>query len=58
MKTIAVLLTAHNRKEKTLLCLDFLFKQKQVEEYTIDVYLTDDGSTDGTSEAVKKHFQL
>ena len=45
---IAAIMTCHNRKNKTMACLKSLF--------TIipetDVYLTDDGSTDGTSEAV------
>ena len=51
---IATLLTCHNRKEKTLKCLNSITAQhipKQVGK--IDVFLVDDGSTDGTSEAVK-----
>ncbi len=58
--TIAVLIAARNRKEKTLECLrncgaqaDFL----RVEgKYSVDVYMTDDGSTDGTPEAVAAEF--
>lgn len=56
MKTIAVLLTVYNRKEKTLLCLHNLFGQELPEGCTMDVYLTDDGCTDGTPEAVAKQF--
>lgn len=52
MKTIAVLLTCHNRKNKTLQCLSNLFKQN--EEF--DVYLVDDGCTDGTDAAIRLHF--
>ena len=52
MKYIAVLITVFNRKEKTLLCLKNLFSQTLPDGYTIDVYLTDDGCTDGTPEAV------
>ena len=53
MMKISVLMTVHNRKEKTLTCLDNLFRQKVPNNISIDVYLTDDGCTDGTPEAVK-----
>ena len=56
MKSIAVLLTVHNRKEKTLECLSYLYQQKIPEGYNLDVYLTNDGCTDGTPEAVKQHY--
>lgn len=56
MKYIAVLLTVHNRKEKTLCCLQNLFKQEIPSDYRIEVYLTDDGCTDGTPEAIKAQF--
>ena len=49
---IAVLLTCHNRKEKTLACLKSLYRIM----LEVDVYLTDDGCTDGTAEAVKSIF--
>lgn len=52
-ESIAVLLTVHNRKEKTLKCLESLFNQQNINVYSVDIYLTDDGSTDGTSEAIK-----
>lgn len=55
---IAILLTCFNRKEFTLKCLDALHKalalSKDKLEYSI--YLTDDGSTDGTSLAVLKAY--
>jgi GT2 family glycosyltransferase len=54
---IAVLLTCFNRKEKTLACLNALFNASKEEQHlTIDVFLVDDGSTDGTGEAVKNEF--
>jgi GT2 family glycosyltransferase len=53
MKTIAVLLTVHNRKEKTLECLANLFSQQAVEGYQWNVFMTNDGCTDGTPESVK-----
>lgn len=56
MKTIAALLTVHNRKEKTMECLNRLFLQDIPDGISIEVYLTDDGCTDGTVEAVKKQF--
>lgn len=56
IKTIAVLITVHNRKDKTLECLQLLYAQLPMDGYQVDVYLTDDGCTDGTPEAVKKQF--
>lgn len=48
---IAVIITAYNRKDKTLKCLNELTRCPH-SEISISIYLTDDGSTDGTSEAV------
>lgn len=56
MKKIAILLTVHNRKLKTLLCLEHLFSQQTVPGYMWEVFLTDDGCTDGTPEEVAKQF--
>ena len=56
MKKIAALLTVHNRKEKTLACLGDLFKQHLPEGVVLEVFLTDDGCTDGTRESVKEKF--
>jgi len=54
---IAVLLTCHNRKDTTLRCLDTLFSQQgNGERYRMDVFLVDDGSTDGTGTAVAARF--
>lgn len=52
MKKIAVLLTVHNRKEKTLNCLHNLFSQIIPSDFVVDVYMTDDGCTDGTVKSV------
>lgn len=51
---IAILLTCHNRKEKTLRCLKSVVDSYKYSKSDVDfdIYLTDDGSTDGTSEAV------
>ena len=57
MKHIAVLLTCFNRKEKTLSALKNVYIAKESHpELSLAIYLTDDGSTDGTSDAVKKKF--
>lgn len=56
MKTIAVLLTVFNRMEKTTQCLKRLYDILPLDGYYVDVYLTDDGCTDGTPEAVAELF--
>ena len=53
---IAVLLTCHNRKEKTIDCLHHFYKQKGLIEWSYDIFLVDDGSIDGTKEAVLSEF--
>jgi GT2 family glycosyltransferase len=55
-KSIAVLLTCHNRKAKTLECLSALYVSELPVGTQIKVFLVDDGSTDGTSEAVSKFY--
>ena len=58
MKNIAVLITVFNRIEKTLNCLHSLFEADTKDlELTIKVFLTDDGSSDGTTEIIKKRFK-
>jgi GT2 family glycosyltransferase len=55
--TIAVLVTCHNRKDKTLQCLNGLYEQQGLEaDFTIEVFLVDDASTDGTKAAIKTQF--
>lgn len=59
---IAVLITCFNRKEKTLACLkgmydsQRLYNEKNTPSIEIEVFLTDDGCTDGTAQAVKEAF--
>ena len=45
---LAVLMTCHNRRDTTLACLQALYQQDAI----FDVFLVDDGSSDGTSDAV------
>jgi GT2 family glycosyltransferase len=52
LSRVAVILTCFNRRETTLNCLRALSQQTK----KADVYLTDDGSSDGTSDAVSKQY--
>ena len=58
--SIAVLMTAYNRKEGTLDCLTRLYEQihslTRTGRYGFSVFLTEDGCTDGTPEAVRSAF--
>ena len=64
MKKIAVILTVFNRRQKTLACLEHLFMAQQTynsshrpdEHVSLAVFLTDDGCTDGTAEAIHVTF--
>jgi GT2 family glycosyltransferase len=56
MKKIAVLLTVFNRKEKTLTCLHNLLLRVLPKVFVLDVFLVNDGCTDGTPEEIKQRF--
>ena len=45
-------MTCHNRRDTTLSCLQTLYQQKAI----FDVYLVDDGSSDGTAEAIEQEY--
>lgn len=51
---IAVLMTCFNRRDKTIACLNSLFAQRSMP--SIDVFLVDDASTDGTRQAVESAY--
>ncbi len=53
---IAVLLATFNRKEKTLTCLESLYKQEGLGNTSLEVFLTDDASSDGTAASVKSNY--
>lgn len=55
-KEIAVLLTCHNRKDKTIACLNSFYKANKQKGYSFEIYLVDDGSKDGTGDIVKQMF--
>ena len=56
MPTLAVLMTCHNRKESTLKCLNSVFSQELPDDLKLAVILVNDGSTDGTREAITTQF--
>lgn len=53
---IAILITCHNRRAKTLECLRLLQEQKLPTNHSLEVFLVDDGSTDDTGDAVRSSF--
>jgi len=55
-RTVAVLLTCFNRREKTLNCLQRLQSQILPPNHQIHIFLVDDGCTDGTGDAVRTAF--
>ncbi len=52
----AVILTCFNRKNKTLACVESIYRQRKVDDLKLTIFLVDDGSTDGTREAVARQF--
>lgn len=58
MRSVAVLLTVFNRRNDTLKGLHSLYAaiNNVGKGYSFDVYMTDDGSTDGTADAVSKEY--
>ena len=53
---VAVLMACHNRREHTLACLRALRAAEIEARQSCDVYLLDDGGSDGTAEAVANEF--
>lgn len=57
MNNLAILLTSHNRKEKTLKCLEHLLSQNGIEiDFNIFVFWVNDGCTDGTQKSIEEHY--
>ena len=56
MIKIYAILTSHNRKESTLECLRRLEGAAEIAKVNLKAILVDDGSTDGTAEAVEREF--
>jgi GT2 family glycosyltransferase len=55
---LAILLTSHNRKQKTLTCLKTIFEQEGIPDIHYTIYLVDDNSTDGTFETVRSTYPV
>lgn len=55
MRKIAILITCYNRKEKTIKCIESLHRTYLECDCRLEivVYLTDDGCTDGTADAIR-----
>jgi GT2 family glycosyltransferase len=53
---IAVILTCYNRRQKTIACLDAVLAQQGLEDATLELFITDDGSTDGTATALQARY--
>src|SRR5574344_1460351 len=60
MQNVALLMTVHHRKAKTLSFLSECFRQIDAltsdDRYSFTFFLNDDGSTDGLSVDVAEHF--
>lgn len=56
MKNLAILITCFNRIEKTLACLNYLYKNILPADHAFEIFLVDDGSTDETTEIIIKKY--
>ena len=54
--SVCALLTCFNRRDKTLECLRALADSTGLQQVALSAVLVDDGSTDGTAEAVRAEF--
>jgi GT2 family glycosyltransferase len=54
--SVCALLTCFNRRDKTLECLRALAGSSGLQQVALSAVLVDDGSTDGTAEAVRAEF--
>lgn len=55
-KSIAILITVFNRKDKTLNCLRSIKAQEGLSDYEHDIFIVDGGSNDGTPDAIKQTY--
>jgi GT2 family glycosyltransferase len=56
MKRIVALLTSFNRRALTLACVEALLRQRLPQGWELGIVLVDDGSKDGTAQAVAERF--
>lgn len=52
---VAAVMTVHNRRDMVLSCLASLRLQAR-DDFSVEPYVVDDGSTDGTTAAIREHF--
>lgn len=50
--SINIVMTCHNRREKTKKCIQSILNQKDLYKYKLKFYICDDASTDNTEEAI------
>lgn len=55
-RSLAVIMTVHNRRDTTLECIRRFYACYGIEDFEIEFYMMDDGCTDGTAEAVRASF--
>jgi len=53
---LAVLMTCHNRRDATVRCLESLTVQRDLPGVDVATFVVDDGSNDGTADAVASRF--
>ncbi|MGA2408203.1 MAG: glycosyltransferase [Bacteroidales bacterium] len=53
---VAILIASYNRKEKTMACLNSIKAQEISDNIHIEIFLTDDESSDGTVDQIKNSF--
>jgi GT2 family glycosyltransferase len=56
VRTMAAVMTCHNRRAKTLRCLKTLEEQRGCDQIRLRTFVVDDGSSDGTGAAVAEQF--
>ena len=56
MTRVVALIACHNRRDNTVACLESLFAD-ELDGLEVSAVLVDDGSTDGTSDAVRSRFR-
>jgi len=55
-KTLAVIMTVHNRRDTTVECIRRFYACKGLDQYEVEFYMMDDGCADGTAEAVRAKY--
>lgn len=53
LKVVWCVMAAHNRRDQTLTCIKSILDQRLSTDLEVQILLVDDGSTDGTSQAVR-----